>query len=237
MVLGYAKNPAADNFPPKAAKSNPADEGPSLQFVTTTGTLAIDESSKRKIRKHASRYVYREKPSSGTAAPKSTRKPPNAAAGGQIHRFRLGPQGLKHTPNQPPQVSQNFTILSLKSDDPPSKSALEAPASVGGVPCVGQEARQSKGNVFEEGDEDEPGEEVFAGTTSDQSRDFSGKQKLVQLVGWAKEEQPAWLDPQLYSRGTSIFEPSSGLMDPFNAMSLDITRREQILLRHYCRPS
>lgn len=222
----------------RIAKSEPAGDTSSLQFVTTTSTVAIDESSKRAIRKHASRYGYREKPrasQSGTSTPKTTRKPPSAATGGQIHRFRLGPQGLKHTPNQPPQVSKNFTILSLKSEELPSDPVPQASTSIGGVPYFGPEFSQSKGKVFEVDEEDEPGEDSFTRIGFGQSGKFSGEQGSVELVRWAREQKQTWLESLLFSRGTSLFGPSSGLMDPFNAMSLSVTPREQILLRHYCK--
>ena len=248
MALGYTGNPTVGDFrvtrnrredsTPRIAKSEPAEETSSLQFVTTTSTVAIDESSKRAIRKHASRYVYREKPQasqSGTNTSKTTRKPPSAAAGGQIHRFRLGPHGLKHTPNQPPQVSKNFTILTLKSEDPPRKPVSQAPTSIGDVPYIGPEFSQSKGKAFEEDEEDEPGEDSFTRIGFGQSGNFSGEQGSVELISWAREQKQTWLEPLLFSRGTSLFGPSSGLMDPFNAMPLSITPREQILLRHYCK--
>jgi hypothetical protein len=142
---------------------------------------------------------------------------------------------LKHTPNQPPQVSKNFTILSLKPDEPPSKPATPAPTSIGGIPIFQQEFTKSEGKVFEDDEGDEPDEDLFTRSKFGQFGNFSGQQDSVELVRWAKEQNQTWLEPFLSSRGTSLSGPSSGLMDPFNAMSLSITPREQILFRHYCK--
>lgn len=248
MALGYTRNPTTGppeanfngggQFLPSITRSEATNDTPPLKFVTTTSTVAIDESSKRAIRKHASRYVYRSKPqpSQGGANPATTtKKPPTAAAGGQIHRFRLGPQGLKHTPNQPPQVSQNFTILSLKSDEPEAgKHVAEAPTSIGGIPGFGPRFSQSKGKIVEDDEEDEPGEEPSTGIVFSQPGGFSGNKDSFELVQQARVQQEGWLEPLLFSRGGSLFGPSSGTMDPFNAMALPITPREQILLRYYC---
>jgi hypothetical protein len=132
LELGYTGNPDAreSEEQPLREKGSMARSAmteviagaSTLQFVTTTSTVAIDGLSKRAIRKHASRYAYRAKPVPGAGTSTATRKPYSTARGGQIHRFRLGPQGLKHTPNQPPQVSKNFTILSLRSGEPAAGS-------------------------------------------------------------------------------------------------------------------
>jgi hypothetical protein len=229
MALGYAKTPTEgspevnpneeEKSQRRTTKSWAEEDTPPLQFVTTTSTVAIDESSKRVIRQHASRHVYRARPQpahAGASSPATTRKRPNAATGGQIHRFRLGPQGLKHTPNQPPQVSQNFTILSLKEQEQPAtKPVQQGPAS-------------TRGN---HDDEDGPREDEFGGLVLGQPRGFAGARELVR---GAKEQQQTWIEPFLFSAGSSLFGPSSGTMDPFNAMALPITPREQILLRYYC---
>lgn len=251
MALGYTGIPDAElpgansgkkrNLTSRTAKAENTEDATPLQFVTTTSTVAIDESSKRAIRKHASRYVYRAKPQQSQdgntrAAPRNA---PKAASGGQIHRFRLGPQGLKHTPNQPPQVSQNFEIISLKSDEQAAiKPVPEASKSRSGVTYVGNESSKSRGKINIGGDDEEgqPGEESFTSNSPSQSVGFSRHQGSSELVQQGRGQQGTWQQPLTFSQGSSLFGPSSGTMDPFNAMALPITPREQILLRYYCAP-
>lgn len=232
-AIASSQSPTQPILPPsKTFRVEDTDAVGILQFVTTTGTVAIDETSKRAIRKHASRYVYRTKPQSSqnVASPAAaTRRRPKAAAGGQVHRFRLGPKGLKHTPNQPAQVSRNFTILSLKSDEPdPKKAVAKSSIPIGAVPVSGSRSSKPKRNVIDDDeDEDEPDE-----TSS--TEDLSWDQSSSEVARQGRDQQKRWLVPLIFARGGSLFGPSSGTMDPFNAMALPITPREQILLRHYC---
>jgi hypothetical protein len=223
----------------RTAKFEVTDDASPLEFVTTTSTVAIDESSKRAIRKQASRYAYRAKsqPSQNGTNPATTaRRIPKAAAGGQIHRFRLGPQGLKHTPNQPPQVSENFTIVSLKSEElPATEPVLQASTSKGGVLGFKQRFPYSKVNIVENDEEDEPVEESSSSSMFSKVGGFYEHPGPLDPIRKGREQQQTWLEPLLFSRGGSFFGPSSGAMDPFNAMALPITPREQILLRYYCK--
>jgi hypothetical protein len=234
MALGYTRNPAAElpQANPRSSKATTTktearEDTTPLQFVTTTSTVAIDESSKRAIRKHASRYMYRARPQQSQAGNNpATRNARKGAAGGQIHRFRLGPQGLKHTPNQPPQVSQNFEIISVKSEDERERRPLvEAPTSINSVYFFRQESE----SIVEDDDEDKKGK----GIMSSQPGGFFD-QGSFELLRHGRQQETG-LESLLSSRGGSLFGLSSGTMDPFNAMALPITPREQILLRYYCK--
>lgn len=206
-----------------------SEEPPDLQFVNITRTTTIDDVSKRVIRKHASRH--KAKLTSNGASINA------AATKGQVHRFRLGPEGLKHTSNQPRQISQEFTILSLRSDEQPSKSSA-APVfrPSPGTARLGQAAfksRQGRINSNEDGDEVFP-ESGFRTVVSQPLGDLSQEESLAH-AGWAPKQHKTWLESLGTPRGVSLYSPSSGAMDPFNAMALTITPREQVLVRYYCK--
>jgi hypothetical protein len=236
LILDYLKghgqrNTAArrpsDKTSRVISRSVDLGETPDLQFVNTTSTTTIDESSKRVIRKHASRHRgWRTLGGASTNA---------AATAGQVHRFRLGPQGLKHTSNQPRQISQNVTILSLRSDDQPSKASA-APIFLPGPARPGQAASKSRqGRISREEDEDEVFVESVFRTAVRQPLDDPSQEEFLELVGWATEQHKTWLESLLSLRGVSLYSPSSSAMDPFNAMALTITPREQVLVRYYCK--
>ena len=237
MALNYTRNSVSTSPRPSVRKQKgmtttavSSMNSDPLQFVTTTSTVAIDESSKRAIRKHASRYVYHGKPPQFPGGNTSSNKEAvEGAAGGQIHRFRLGPQGLKHTPNQPPQVSRNFEIISVKSDRTMTKPKEERAPLPGGIRSRGNNIHRPKRNVLQEDEDDELDVEPFSGTVSGQSGRSPIQQTSVELIRRGVEQHQLFV-----SQGSSIFGPSSGAMDPFNAMALPITPREQILLRYYC---
>jgi hypothetical protein len=195
--------------------------------VNTTSTTTIDELSKRVIRKHASRHrAWRTSSGASTNA---------VATAGQVHRFRLGPQGLKHTSNQPRQISQNFTILSLRSDDYPSKASA-APISLPDTSRPSQAASKSRqGSVNREEGENEVFVKSVFRTAVGQPLDDPNQEETLELVGWATEQHKTWLESLLSLRGVSLYSPSSSAMDPFNAMALTITPREQVLVRYYCK--
>jgi hypothetical protein len=197
--------------------------------VNTTSTTTLDESSKRVIRKHASKHrAWR------TSSGASTN---TVATEGQVHRFRLGPQGLKHTSNQPRQISQNFTILSLRSDEQPSEASAEPifrPSH--GTARPGQAASKSReGVVNREEDENERFVESVLRTAVGQPLDDPNQEESLELVEWATEQHKTWLESLLNLRGVALYSPSSNAMDPFNAMALTITPREQVLVRYYCK--
>jgi hypothetical protein len=196
--------------------------------VNTTSTTTIDESSKRVIRKHASRHrAWR----TSTGASTNT-----VATAGQVHRFRLGPQGLKHTPNQPRQVSQNITILSHRSDDQPSGASNPIFRPSHGTARPGQAASKSREGVLNRGeDKNEVFVESVFRTAVGQPLDDPNQEESLELVGWATEQHKIWLASLLSLRGVSLYSPSSNAMDPFNAMALTITPREQVLVRYYCK--
>jgi len=221
-----ARRPS-DKTPRVISRSVDLGETPDLQFVNTTSTTTIDESSKRVIRKHASRHRgWRTSSGASTNA---------AATAGQVYRFRLGPQGLKHTSNQPRQIGQNVTILSLRSDDQPSKASA-APIFLPGPARRGQAASKSRqGRINREEDEDEVFVESVFRTAARQPLDDPSQEEFLELIGWATEQHKSWLESLLSLRGVSLYSPSSSAMDPFNAMALTITPREQVLVRYYCK--
>jgi hypothetical protein len=244
--LGHAKayrkrNRAAGGPSDKAPRSIPSivdsEEAPDLQFVNTISTTIIDESSKRVIRRHASRYAQRATRPSSSASPNSpTKTHTDDSTPGQVHRFRLGRQGLKQTSNQPRQVTRNFTIL--RSDEQPS-TVTAAPvyqpfAGIFRLSQAASNSRQRTINREDEEDEDESCSEFTFETTFGQTSDDSS-QEVVELVRCGTEQQQTWLEMLLSTRGISMYGPSSSAMDPFNAMSLNITSREQILLRYCCK--
>jgi hypothetical protein len=197
--------------------------------VNTTSTTTLDESSKRAIRKHASRHrAWRTSGGASTNA---------VATAGQVHRFRLGPQGLKHTSNQPRQISQNFTILSLRSDEQPSDGSAEPIfRSSHGTAHPSQAASKSReGLINRKDDENEALVESAFRTAVGQPLDDSNQEESLELVGWATEQHKIWLESLLSLRGVALYSPSSNAMDPFNAMALTITTREQVLVRYYCK--
>jgi hypothetical protein len=179
-----------------------------LQFVNTTSTGTIDELSKRVVRECASRYGSRAKPSSGasTKSPETHANPSGSA--GQIHRFRLGPHGLKHTPKQPLTMSAR----------------------------LGQAASQSKQKTVDREDkEEESFPEPVSRATLGHAQVNPSLEKAGERGRWAGERQQTWLRMLEFPRGNSIYGPSSGAMDPFSSMSLNITPREEIWLHHYCK--
>jgi hypothetical protein len=197
--------------------------------VNTTSTTTIDESAKRVIRKHASRH--RGWRTSSGASTNTT------ATAGQVHRFRLGPQGLKHTSNQPRQFSQNFTLLSLRSEEQPSKASAEPifrPSH--GTVRPGQATSKSRhGSINRKEDENEVFAESVFRTAVGRPLDDPSLEESLELVGWATEQHKIWLETLLISRGVSLYSPSSSAMDPFDAMALTITPRVQALVRYYCK--
>jgi hypothetical protein len=157
----------------------------------------MDASSKRVVRKYASRYAYRAKPpsSGGSTSPPNTYTHGSMAS--QIHRFRLGRRGLKHTSTQPRQVLKKIMNREDEVDD-------SIPEPVFGT--------------------------VFGITPVDSNLEYAGE-----LVRLAREPRQTWLETLHSLRSHSLYGPSSGSMDPFNAMSLNITIREQELLHYYCK--
>ena len=247
MASGYTRNPAAGpqlgadprkKRAPRLTEANAqskVDASP-LQFVTTTSTVVIDELSKKAIRKHASRYVYRSKPQpfQGGKISGTDRRVPKGASGGQVHRFRLGSQGLKHTPNQPPQVSQKFEIFSVKGDEESeAKPKIDGTTSVLDGPFFGQGIFESPGSIFEEDGEEQVDVGLSFGNFYTHSGGIFRLRDSFELIQHGKRHKVSGLNSLLFPRGGSLFGPSSGTMDPFNAMALPITPREQVLLRYY----
>jgi hypothetical protein len=105
-----------------------------------------------------------------------------------------------------------------------------------GTARPGQAASKSiQGSINRDGDEDEAfAEPVFAMVVG-QSLDDPSQEESLELVGWAREQYKTWLESLLTTRGVSLYGPSSSAMDPFNAMALTITPREQVLVRYYCK--
>ncbi|KAE8447504.1 hypothetical protein EG329_010634 [Mollisiaceae sp. DMI_Dod_QoI] len=227
---GHGKRSTAarsDTTPQPISKTADSEETADLQFVNTTNTATIDESSKRVIRKQASRHGAKPTSSGASTNPVATT--------GQVHRFRLGPKGMKHTSNQPRQIRQKFTILSLRPDEQPSNAAATPLRTLLGTAAGPSQAaftsRPANSNREEEDDE-LFAESVFA-TAVGQPLDDPSQEESLELVGWATEQHKSWLSSLLTSRGVSLYGPSSNAMDPFNAMALTITPREQVLVRYY----
>jgi len=212
-----------------------------LQFVNVTDTVSIDESSKGLIRRHASRYAYRrdkEQPPS-KADLTATSKPVKPGAASQVHRFRLGPHGLTHTPNQPAQFNQNLIILSGPNPRSKRRAAPQKPVTSSPTIRTGDSSRARDGKA--------PPQDGKANT---EQLDFSDpadghalvpvekiapQEDEVELIRWAREQEHPWLGSLFRTHGSSpSYELAAGALDPFNAMSLPVTRREQALLWHYC---
>jgi hypothetical protein len=213
-----------------------SEEAPDLQFVNTVSATILDELSKRVIRRHASLYAQRAtRPSSSASLNSPAKTHTDDSTPGQVHRFRLGRQGLKQTLNQPRQVTRNFTIL--RSDEQPSAvTAAPVYQPFAGIFCLSQAASNSRQIIINtEDEEDESCSEFTFKTTLGQTSDDSSQEVVEQLVIWGAEQQRTWLEMLLSTRGISMYGPSSSAMDPFNAMSLNITSREQILLRYCCK--
>jgi hypothetical protein len=196
--------------------------------VIVTSTTTIDEVSKRAIRKHASR---------NKAKLTSTGPITNAAAtNGQVQRFRLGPQGMKHTSNQPRQLSQKFTILSLRLDEQPSKSSATPVFRPSRAARLGQAASKSRqGHINRNEDGDEVFPESNFRTVVGKPLDDLTQEESLEHVGWTQKQHKTKLESLLTPRGVSLYSPSSNTLDPFNAMALTITPREQALIRYYCK--
>jgi hypothetical protein len=165
--------------------------------VNTTSTTIMDASSKRVVRKHASRYAYRAKPPASGGSTSSPNMYTHGSMASQIHRFRLGRQGLKHTSSRPRPIGQKNMDRADEVDESTPELVFEA---------------------------------AFGQTPVESSLENAGE-----LVRWAREPRKAWLETLHSLRGHSLYGPSSGSMDPFNAVSLNITHREQVLLQYYCK--
>ena len=212
-----------------------------LQFVNVTDTVSIDESSRGLIRRHASRYAYRQDQSPGKASAPSTSKPHKPGAASQVHRFRLGPQGLRDTPNQPAQFGQNLIILSRPNvrSKPRTAPRKQATASPIARKADSSNTRNGKGPSQEE--EANASHFDFSAPADANSlvpfQRIAPQEDEVEFIRWAQEEQP-WLGSLFRPYETSpSYEPGPGALDPFNVMALPITRREQALLWHYCKLS
>jgi hypothetical protein len=210
-----------------------------LQFVNTTSTTTIDDSAKRIIRGNASHYGRRARAPSRRACPKSpSMKRTDGSTTGQVHRFRLGPEGLKLTSNKRANKrgkrSLNFTSPSIGSDKQPSavraSPALQRLAGTSRLAVT----RPRQRIIARENEENKLFPESSFRTAIGPPPDDSSQENVAELVRWTKEQQLTWLKTLLYPRGSSLYGLSSCAMDPFDAMSLNITPREQILIRDYC---
>ncbi|OBT55996.1 hypothetical protein VE04_05747 [Pseudogymnoascus sp. 24MN13] len=156
---------------------------------------------------------------------------------GQVHRFRLGPEGLKLTSNKRANKrgkrSLNFTSPSIGSDKQPSavraSPALQRLAGTSRLAVT----RPRQRIIARENEENKLFPESSFRTAIGPPPDDSSQENVAELVRWTKEQQLTWLKTLLYPRGSSLYGVSSCAMDPFDAMSLNITPREQILIRDY----
>jgi hypothetical protein len=205
-----------------------------LQFVNTTSTTTIDDSAKRIIRENASHYGRRARTRSRgdyKKSPSMTRTDGSTIS--QVHRFRLGPEGLKRTLKKPRKINRNFTNPSIPSDKQPStvnaSPALQLLAGTSRLALTKPRQR-----IISREDESGSFPESSFRTTFSPPLDSSSPENIAELIRWTNEQQRTWSKMLLWPRGNSLCGPSSCAMDPFNAMSLHITPREQILIRYYC---
>lgn len=169
--------------------------------MNTTSRAIIDPSSKRVVRKYASRYAYRAKPPSSGGSTNSPNTYTHGSMASQIHRFRLGRRDLKHSlkhiSSQPPQIRRK---------------------------------------IIDRGDEvAESTPEPIFGTAFGQTLLDSSPENDVELVRWTRQPRQTWPEMLDSLRGQSLYGPSSNSIDPFNALSLNISPREQVLLQYYCK--
>ncbi|KAG0651186.1 hypothetical protein D0Z07_2276 [Hyphodiscus hymeniophilus] len=136
-------------------------------------------------------------------------------------------------PGNSERLGHNFEIISVKDEAPGAKLGLEVPVPVNDLPFFRSEFPRLAANTVEEDGDSEFNEEQLSGTSSSRSRGYFGNQNIFELIQSDNRYGEVGLDPLMY-RGSSIFSLKSEAMDPFNAMALPITPREQVLLRYYC---
>ena len=204
--------------------------------MNTTSKAVIDNESKRVIREYTSRRSWRAKNLSIGASMSSRVDRHASRTTGQIHRFRLGPKGLKDTSNQLRKLRQDFSVTSLKSDEQPStvSTTCRVPPFCN-IPDLGRTLSESRRRIIEKVDEDELCPGCKHNTAFSHQLDDFIPENCLMAVGSAADQQQAWVETLPSLQVNPLHSPSSNAMDPFNTMSVNISPREQLLLRYYCK--
>jgi hypothetical protein len=185
-----------------------------LQFVNTIGPFTLDEASRMEIRAQAMRdYWHRRKNQQSFCTDSATRGPDTST---RTHRFRLGPRSLLPRPSISSRPNIRAKIAQFPELDQEHELVLRPHENI----FVGAATVPQDGQVMQ------------AAATGGKSLPSTDTLQSNQ----PKKAEQQWLWDLEYLLQTETFHnvPSSGVLDPFNAMSLLITTRTQQLLHYYC---
>jgi hypothetical protein len=192
-----------------------------LQFVNTTGSVTLDEASRMEVRAQAMRDWHRRKKQQSYCGDSATRGADSSSGcvttpTTRTHRFKLGARSLLPRP----------PVLSRPKTRP--KDAY--------CPELEQEhelALRPHENVFVAAPT-APQDGQVMHTTATEGKPLPSTDTLQSSKPKKAEQQWLWNLEYFLQTDTLHNAPSSGALDPFNAMSLLITPRTQQLLHYSC---
>jgi hypothetical protein len=198
-------------------------EDNSAEFINVTDTVDLDKSSKTKVRVQVMKDYHRRRiqkiDESGNETLDQRPEPPVLSAKAQTQKFRLGDERILR-PWKPKKGGHKKNKDKTMTDDenqfPTRNPKSRSPTS--------QNVTPEEGSYLSEDIIDRSFIEPH--DTKNESSDSTHQ---------TTEE---WLSNlQHYVQSSMLhLSPSSGMHDPFAAMSLLITPRIQRLLHHYCKP-
>ncbi|KAL2072878.1 hypothetical protein VTL71DRAFT_12221 [Oculimacula yallundae] len=203
MGLSTSGQPAT--FPPSTQKT---------QFINIADSISLDKSSRTKVRVQAMRDYHRRRIESVDIGPRPNhipKKPLSAKA--QTHKFRLGEENLLK-PWVPVKSEPARKVATRRNRDDvyDPLSVKAAIIDVGGI-ISGNDA-------------------VEAPSTSLQDNvDHQHDRDQTQI---GKANDTSLLVSDTIMKATKLYgSPGAGRLDPFSAMSLNISPRIQLLIDHY----
>jgi hypothetical protein len=208
-----------------ASRSQPQQDGPAqhtLQFVNITSSVTLDEASRMGIRAQVMRDWHRRKKQQPFTSGSAARVAENSGAGNAAttawtNRFKLGARSL--LPRSP--ISSRPKIRPKDAQAPELGREHELAWRPHENVVVNAATAAQDGQLMHA--------EATEGKTSQSTTTLQSNH-----TNTAGEQQWLWNLEHFLQTDTLHNVPSSGALDPFNAMSLLITPRTQQLLHYYC---